>query len=222
MINRRTFLHSAAATATLVALGIPIEAIAANRVKFGSASPFSFDTLIAQAKALAQKPYQPQPTPPRAILDRIDYAAHGQIKYKTDYALFADGPGQFPVTFFHLGRFFQLPVHMYLIDEKAPKAREIIYDESYFDMPNDSPARELPRGSGFSGFRFQESRRGDQENSIGIRTIGWPFSVPLISAPSVICISMAYRRGDCHRRCPGGQVRRISKLHAFLFHRPGR
>ena len=163
MINRRTFLHSAAATATLVALGIPIEAIAANRVKFGSASSFSFDTLIAQAKALAQKPYKPQPTPPRAILDRIDYAAHGKIKYKTDYALFADGPGQFPVTFFHLGRFFQSPVHMYLIDEKAPKAREIIYDETYFDMPDDSPARELPRGSGFSGFRFQESRRGDQE-----------------------------------------------------------
>lgn len=165
MINRRTFLHSAAATATLVALGVPIEAIAENRVKLGSASPFSFDALIAQAKALAQKPYKPQATAPHEILDKIDYAAHGKIKYKTDYALFADGPGQFPVTFFHLGRFFQSPVHMHLIDDsgKVPKAREIVYDESYFDMPLDSPARDLPRGSGFSGFRFQESRRGDQD-----------------------------------------------------------
>lgn len=42
-------------------------------------------------------------------------------------------------------------------------AREIIYDESYFDMPTDSPARQLPRGSGFAGFRFQESRLGDQK-----------------------------------------------------------
>jgi len=29
-------------------------------------------------------------------------------------------------------------------------------------MPADSPARKLPRGSGFAGFRFQESRSGDQ------------------------------------------------------------
>lgn len=94
MINRRTFLHSAAATATLVALGVPMEAIADNRVKLGSASTFSFDTLIAQAKVLAQAPYKPQATAPRAILDKIDYAAHGKIKYKTDYALFAEGPGQ--------------------------------------------------------------------------------------------------------------------------------
>eukprot|EP01037_Dinobryon_pediforme_P031064 gene31064-35392_t len=43
------------------------------------------------------------------------------------------------------------------------QAREIVYDESYFDMPADSPARKLPRGSGFAGFRFQESRQGDQQ-----------------------------------------------------------
>jgi glucans biosynthesis protein len=30
-------------------------------------------------------------------------------------------------------------------------------------MPADSPARKLPRGSGFAGFRFQESRLGDQQ-----------------------------------------------------------
>src|SRR5260370_39019707 len=49
--------------------------------------------------------------------------------------------------------------------ENAPAgsiAREIIYDESYFDMPADSPARLLPKGSGFAGFRIQESRLGDQ------------------------------------------------------------
>lgn len=164
MINRRTFLHSAAATATLAAIGIAPEAIAANRVKFGAAAAFSFDALIAQARAQAQAPYRAQPSAPREILEKIDYEAHGKIKFKSDYALFADGPGQFPLTFFHLGRFFQAPVHMLLVegDGAAASAREILYDESYFDMPADSPARKLPRGSGFAGFRFQESRRGDQ------------------------------------------------------------
>ena len=165
MINRRTFLHSAAATATLLSLGVPLEALADNRVKLGKAANFSFEALIAQAQAQAQKPYQAQPTAPREILEKIDYEAHGKIKFNTDYALFANGPGQFPVTFFHLGRFFQTPVHMHLIEGSGgkEKAREIVYDESYFDMPIDSPARKLPKGSGFSGFRFQESRIGDQE-----------------------------------------------------------
>ena len=164
MMNRRTFLHSAAATATLAALGIPPEAIAANRVKLGAASSFSFDALIAQARSQAQAPYKAQPTAPREILEKIDYEAHGKIKFNTDYALFAESPGRFPVTFFHLGRFFQAPVHMHLVEGSGAtaQAREIVYDERYFDMPADSPARKLPPGSGFAGFRFQENRRGDQ------------------------------------------------------------
>src|ERR1700726_589011 len=109
-------------------------------------------------------PYQPEPAPPREILEKIDYEAPGKIKFHTDYALWAGGPGQLPVTFFPLGRFFQAPVQMHLIEGSgaAAKARQIIYDGSYFDMPADSPARQLPPGSGFAGFRFQESRRGNQ------------------------------------------------------------
>eukprot|EP01042_Synura_sphagnicola_P012452 gene12452-15846_t len=109
MINRRTFISSAAATAALAALGLPAEAFAANRLKLGQAAPFSFETLIAQVRAMATAPYQAQSKPPAEILDKIDYEAHGKIKFNTDAALFADGPGQFPVTFFHLGRYFQAP-----------------------------------------------------------------------------------------------------------------
>ena len=63
-----------------------------------------------------------------------------------------------PVTFFHLGRYFQKPVRMHVVE--GGKAREIVYDESYFEMPADSPAKQLPPGAGFAGFRFQESRSG--------------------------------------------------------------
>lgn len=164
MINRRTFLSSASATAALAALGVAPGALAAGRIKLGNAAPFSFDALIATVRESAQTPYRAQNKPPADILEKIDYEAHGKIRYNTDSALFADGPGQFPVTFFHLGRFFQSPVHMYVLDSGGAqsKAREILYDESYFTMPTDSPARKLPRGSGFAGFRFQESRFGDQ------------------------------------------------------------
>lgn len=165
MISRRTFLSTATATAALAALGIPLEALAGNRIKLGSANPFSFDALIAQAREASRLPYKPQSKPPAEILDKINYETHGKIKFDTDYSLYANGPGQYPVTFFHLGKYFQSPVHMYTIDGtgNATKAREILYDESYFDMPADSPARQLPRGSGFAGFRFQESRKGNQD-----------------------------------------------------------
>lgn len=165
MMNRRTLLLSATASAALSALGITPSALAASRIKLGEGRPFSYDSLIARAKTLASQPYVAPPSPPVDILTKIDYEAHGKIRFNTSDALFADGPGQFPVTFFHLGTFFRVPVRMHVIDaaKGGPTAREIVYDESYFDMPADSPARKLPRGSGFAGFRFQESRLGDQK-----------------------------------------------------------
>lgn len=149
----------------LSALGLSPQALAAERLKLGSKTPFSFDALVQQARELAGKPFAPPPTPQHAILEKLDYAALGKIHYKTEDALFAKGPGQFPVTFFHLGKFSQVPVQMYVIEGEGQRARarEIIYEPSYFDIPKDSPARHLEEGVGFAGFRFQESRLGDQK-----------------------------------------------------------
>ncbi|TMS59067.1 glucan biosynthesis protein D [Imbroritus primus] len=162
MVKRRTVLASATASLGLAALGWTPAAHAARAMKLGRATSFSHEQLVARARALAAQPYVPPPAPPREVLEKIDYAAHGKLRFKSEYALFADGPGQFPVTFFHLGRFFQTPVHMYLVEPAgdAQAAREILYDAAYFEMPADSPARALPAGSGFAGFRFQESRTG--------------------------------------------------------------
>ena len=164
MIDRRTFIVSAGATATLAALGIRSSGAPAPALKLGDSNPFSFDLLISRAKELATRPYNEAQGPPADILNKIDYDAHGKISYKPEYALFANGPGLYPITFFHLGLFFRAPVRMHIIEGAASGsvAREIIYDESYFDMPADSPARLLPKGSGFAGFRIQESRLGDQ------------------------------------------------------------
>src|SRR5688572_11503555 len=71
-------------------------ATTSQALHWGDPTPFSFDALIAQAEALARAPYQAPPAPPGDILERIDYDAHGKLKYKTDHALFADGPGRYP------------------------------------------------------------------------------------------------------------------------------
>ena len=100
------------------------------------------------------------------MLDRIGYDEHGKIKFNPENALFLDGPGQYPVTFFALGRYFRTPVHMWVLSAagEAASAREILYDPAYFSMPATSPARELPKDAGFAGFRVQESRLGDVRN----------------------------------------------------------
>jgi glucans biosynthesis protein len=146
-------------------LGLPAWAAGAAGLKLGQPQPFSFDGFIKEAQARARRPYVHESSLPQAVLERIDYEAHGKIRFNTDYALFRDGPGAFPVTFFHLGRYFRTPVHMHVLGSAAAQtqAREIIYDPQYFSMPADSPARELQKGAGFAGFRFQESRLGNQE-----------------------------------------------------------
>jgi glucans biosynthesis protein len=154
---RRGLLAAGGASIAAAALGLTPSAQAARRLQLGAPATFSFDALIEQARSNAARPYAAPPALPREVLERIDYDAHGKIRFDPDAALFADGPGLFPVTFFHLGRLFQAPVRMYVV--QASSARELIYDPAYFEMPADSPAHQLPPGAGFAGFRIQESRR---------------------------------------------------------------
>ena len=155
--SRRAILGAAAALPLLpwverAALGQSVPGL-----QFGPAQPFSFEALIAEAKARAARPYAPPYMPRPDVTERLDYEDHGKIKFRTQNALFAEGPGAYPVTFFHLGRFFRKSVRVHAV--AGGQAREVLYRQDYFEMPADSPARELPADSGFAGFRFQESRR---------------------------------------------------------------
>jgi len=150
--DRRSFL-------TAIALGgaaasLPRGALAQAGLRFGPPAAFNFDRLRALAKQKAAQPYvAPHPVEGAAA---IDYDAWGRIRFDTDDALFGAGP--LPVTFFHLGRYFQKPMAIHAV--QGGMAREVIYDPAYFHMPPDSPAHRLPLGAGFAGFRVQEPRTG--------------------------------------------------------------
>ena len=166
MIDRRSVLAAVASSVAWSVLGLPLRAMATTSgLKLGKSQPFSFDALTKEMQSRATQPYMQQSSLPQSVLDRIDYEEHGKIKFNSDFALFHDGPGEFPVTFFHLGKYFRTPVHMYVLTPAAQTAvaTEILYDSAYFSMPANSPARELPKGAGFAGFRLQESRSGDQQ-----------------------------------------------------------
>jgi glucans biosynthesis protein len=154
--DRRSMLKFAVAF-TLAATDAK-ESSAARAMKLGRPVPFSFDSLKAMARRMAMDPYAGPAWPSPEIVAKINYETWGKIKFNMDHALFADGPNRFPVSFFHLGMFFQKAVEMYVVD--AGSAREIIYDQSYFAMPVDSIAKKLPQGAGFAGLRIQEARDG--------------------------------------------------------------
>ncbi len=156
-IDRRALLKGAAAAAAMNPLA---EALGAQSdgLQFDSPVPFTYDLFKTQARDRAHGPYAPPPRPAPEVLQKINYEEWGKIRYRDDFALFADGPGRFPVTFFHLGLFFQKAVRMHVVDGGA--SRQIIYDQSYFDMPANSPAHDLPKGAGFAGLRVQEARDG--------------------------------------------------------------
>jgi glucans biosynthesis protein len=157
-IDRRTLLKGAAASAA--AMNPLAEALGAQSdgLQFDAPVPFTYDLFKTQARDKAHAPYTPPARPAQEVLQKINYEEWGKIRYRDDYALFANGPGQFPVTFFHLGLFFQKAVRMHVVEGET--SRQIVYDQSYFDMPADSPAHDLPKGVGFAGLRIQEPRDG--------------------------------------------------------------
>ena len=157
-IRRREWLKGASALAGATLL-LPRGADGAPgpSLNLGPATPFGFDALVERARKAAARPYSAPFKPAPDIVKKIDYDVHGKIRFKPERALDANGPSAYPVTFFHLGQFFQSSVRMHQVADG--KAREILYSPDYFEMPADSIARRLPKNSGFAGFRFQEPRR---------------------------------------------------------------
>ncbi|WP_236102268.1 glucan biosynthesis protein [Methylotetracoccus oryzae] len=149
------FLYHRFMIAPLLVFATLSTAIAAE-LQLGPAEPFSYQGLVDHANQLAAKPYQSPMRPSPEIVERIDYEEWGKIRFDTDYALGKKDPGIYPLTFFHLGMFFQKAVQMHLVGDG--KARRVQYTSRYFSMPKDSPARKLADNSGFAGFRLQESR----------------------------------------------------------------
>ena len=161
-VRRRTALETAAAIGSLPYLTRIGSALAADSgLRLGPAEPFSYEGLIARAREMAARPYVPPPRPAPEIVQQLDYDAHGKLRFRPEYALFADGPGPFPVTFQFVGGFFPKSVRMFSVESN--EAREILYSPDYFTVREDSPARQLPPDTNaFAGLWLQESRlQGD-------------------------------------------------------------
>jgi len=120
----------------------------------GEAALFSWDDLVRRAKEMAQQPFVARPpVAPRTVAE-IEYKLHQQISQPVGQGLYALGPGECPVTFFHLGRLFPKPVRIHALVDGV--AREVLYSKDVFHYPSGHPAEQMPEGAGFAGFRIHD------------------------------------------------------------------
>jgi glucans biosynthesis protein len=157
-LDRRTFLQLAAALNAAAALGVgTASAQQPATLRFGDPEPFDFDRLKAEAKKRGSEPYVQPPRPDPAIVKQIDYDAHGKLRYKLDAALWANGPGAFPISFQHVGMYFPKTVRMHVLE--GGQSREVLYDPNLFGGGPDHVAKALPpEPSAFAGFWVHEAR----------------------------------------------------------------
>lgn len=161
MIDRRRFIGLMGAT-TLASLGQSLvgRAGAAPSRELGAPKPFDFGWLKAKAQALAGEPFV-EPPVRSPLLQSIDYDIHQKIRFRPELNLWKDGVSLYPIQLFHLGRYVQRPVKIYLVENG--KARELIYSSSYFDFGGTGLDKKLPSDLGFAGFRLLGPDEGDND-----------------------------------------------------------
>ena len=124
-------------------------------LSFGEPVRFSWDALQAWAKAVARMPYQPPAPADPALVQRIDFDAHQQIRYRSEASI-VPAPGSYPVELFHVGRYFMEPVRVFAVS--GGQSREVLYDDRLFSYGEASFARALPKNTGFAGLRVMRAK----------------------------------------------------------------
>jgi len=152
LIDRRTLLAGIASVAGGGLATRPGVAADAEGAQFAPPRPFSFETLIDKARALASTEYRAPRIVENEVLDRIDYSNHGQIWFLERYGVWREAGEPGPVHFFHPGKFFKDPVRIHIVEGNA--AREVLPVPDAFGYPEGHPAYDLTRAPAYAGFRM--------------------------------------------------------------------
>ncbi|MDP8984036.1 MAG: glucan biosynthesis protein D [Pseudomonadota bacterium] len=159
MIARRALLKSALSLAAGQALCADLSNAAAapagqSLAASGPPQAFDFAWLKGQAHYLASNLYQESKDLPPPSMAKLGYDQYQSIRFKGDHSLWGDAGTAFRLQFFHVGRTFNQPVHLYEVVDG--QSREIIYDPAMFEWEKSGidPATMKDR-AGFAGFRIQ-------------------------------------------------------------------
>ncbi len=140
-LSRRGFL--AGTTAILVAPQLRAA---------GVTEPFTHETVIAKAQALAQRRYMERPSVPQDWLD-LTYEQYRLMWFRSLDALWSDSNRSYNVDFFHPGLYFPQPVKVFTVEKG--QAQEVPFDLSKFDRTDKAPELSVDETLGYSGLRLR-------------------------------------------------------------------
>ncbi len=114
-----------------------------------TAPPFSFDEVIALARAQAGTPFVPAQKTLPGQLDAISYDAWRDIRFRPEAALLS---GAFRMHMFHPGFLYKHPVDISIV--LNGRAEPVAYNPRLFDTGRNEFTPPLPADLGFAGFRL--------------------------------------------------------------------
>jgi glucans biosynthesis protein len=217
MIARRSLLKSALGLAAGRGMyADPAVAAAGGSAISGTgpAQAFDFAWLKGQAHFLAGNAYQDVKEPLPAAMAGLSYDQYQSIRFRPDHSLWGDAGLAFRLQFFHVGRTFSAPVHVYEVLDG--QSREIVYDPSMFEWNQSGvdPAT-MKDHAGFAGFRVQfvTNWRADVAAFLGaayFRAVGGDTRQYGLSARA-LAVDTAFARPE-----------EFPRFTAFWFERPAR
>lgn len=110
-----------------------------------------FQRIAGEAQALAGQAYSSDEGALPETLDKLDYQAYRDIRFRKDHALWA-GQANFNAEFFHPGFLYRQPVDVFEVADG--EIRRVAFDTGSFDYGKNYQLGELPADLGFAGFRL--------------------------------------------------------------------
>lgn len=116
----------------------------------GWASRVQFQDVVAMAKDLSKKTFQPATQSLPDALKKIGYDEYRGIRFKSARSLWKDQ--QFSVQLFHPGFLYQYPVVIHYIDRHG--THQIPFSSDLFEYADKNLKGKLAQNYGFAGFRI--------------------------------------------------------------------
>lgn len=113
--------------------------------------PFTRDTVVNQARALASQPFRPLAALPAGLQD-LDYDAYRKIRYRKDEAIWGQAPTPFSIELFAPGSLYKHGVDVFIVEDG--RSRAIAVGPESFEAPNPEIGALISKVAQFAGFRL--------------------------------------------------------------------
>lgn len=151
-LDRRRLLGGLTATVAFGAGAVRVVAQPTKPSPPPTPPHFEFDEVIRRARELAGASFETALPPLPDALNKLDFDAWRDIRFRPDKAFLAVNGSQFRLQLFHLGHLFRRPVTINIIRDGI--AAPIPYTANLFDYGRTKLDKPLPVNLGFAGFRL--------------------------------------------------------------------